>query len=150
MSDKKLKLPDNSMTDAEIRGFMKNYEMKNLTYSELYSIYKKHAFEPNFRTTLFAAMALIIAPSVTNIYYMYRPNATMARIAPYAVPIVCAVQYFAALTYDIQNFCFKESDDSETVRRKILNLSSLEGWDSRFKKLGDEIEYYSKSIELQK
>lgn len=125
MSSSKLSLPDHSMTDAEIRGLMKNYEIKNLTYSDLYNIYKKNALGPNFRTTLFAAIALIIVPSITNLYYMYKPNGMFARIAPFAIPVVCAVQYFAALTYDIQNFCFKESDDSETVRRKILTLSNV-------------------------
>jgi hypothetical protein len=45
---------------------------------------------------------------------------------PFAMPVICIAQYIAAITYDMQNFCFKDTDDSQTLRKKYLILSALE------------------------
>lgn len=84
-----------------MKQFINRYELKNLTYREIYEIYSRHALEAPFRTTMYSALALVFLPGITNIYYMFKPNAMMARIAPFAMPIICITQYIAAFKYDI-------------------------------------------------
>jgi hypothetical protein len=55
---------------------------------------------------------MIFAPSITNIYYTFRPNASLSKIMPFAVPVICVIQYASAVKYDLENFCFKETDDA--------------------------------------
>lgn len=74
--------------------------------------------DPNFRTTMYSAIIMILLPGMTNIYYTFKPQATLAKVMPFVVPVVCLAQYIAALRYDLENFCFLERDDSETLRKK--------------------------------
>lgn len=104
---------------------MRIYELKKLTYQQIYSLYTRNALSPAFRTTMYSAIILILCPSLTNVYYMFRPNSMFARVMPFIVPVVCVAQYMAAFRYDLQNFCFMEGDDSAKLRRKyeiIVNL----------------------------
>lgn len=75
--------------------------MKELNYTELWNIYSKNALSSHFRTTMYSALILIIFPSLTNVYYTFRPNATMAKMMPFVMPVVCMAQYIAALKYDL-------------------------------------------------
>lgn len=50
---------------------------------------------------MYSAMILIIMPSLTNIYYTFKPQATLAKVMPFVVPVVCIAQYLAALRYDL-------------------------------------------------
>jgi hypothetical protein len=45
---------------------------------------------------------------------------------PFAVPVICLAQYVAAMKYDLESFCFQDSDNAEIMRNKYLTLSSLE------------------------
>lgn len=40
------------------------------------------------------------------------------------MPIICISQYLIVLRHDMENFCFMEGDDSETVRRKYKDIIS--------------------------
>lgn len=67
----------------------------------MYQIYSKHALEAPFKTTMYSALALVFLPALTNVYYTFRPNAMLVRVAPFAMPVICLVQYLAALKYDL-------------------------------------------------
>lgn len=86
--------------------------MKKLSYQQLLNIYRKYAFTPHFNNTLYAAIILITVPSLTNIFYMFKPNSLFSKVVPFAMPIICLGQYFVAFKYDMENFCFKQTDDS--------------------------------------
>jgi hypothetical protein len=55
---------------------------------------------------MISAIILIICPALTNLYYLYRPNAMMAKIAPLAVPVICIAQYMVCIRSDLEAFCF--------------------------------------------
>lgn len=69
---------------------------------------------------------MLTVPSLTNLYYTFRPNGTFARVMPFAVPVVCVVQYCMAMRYDLENFCFLDTDDSAVLRQKYLTLKKVE------------------------
>lgn len=106
--------------------FLKTHESKNKTYSELWQIYRKNAISPEFRGSMYSALALIILPSATNLYYTFKPNALFAKVMPIVMPVVCLAQYLAMVKYDLEGLCYKKGDDAETVRRKFRMINQLE------------------------
>jgi hypothetical protein len=72
---------------------------------------------------MYASLILIFVPSITNIYYTFRPNSSLAKVMPFAMPVICLTQYLGAMKYDLENFCFQESDSAETLRKKYIMLS---------------------------
>lgn len=108
----------------------------------MFDIYSKHALEPPFRTTMYSAMVLILLPSLTNVYFTFKPNATLARVLPLAMPLVCLAQYYMAFRYDLENFCFLDSDDSALMRQKYITLKRVELPDISIDKIEREIQAF--------
>jgi len=60
---------------------------------------------PHFANTFKAAVFMLTLPSLTNIYYMMRPNSMLAGIMPFAVPLLCLGDYIYFLNKDFEAYC---------------------------------------------
>ncbi len=100
----------------------RQYELKKLSLSEMYKIYKKNAFTPYFDNTLKSALVLIFLPALTNLYYTFRPNSPLVGLMPFAMPFICLSQYFYIINRDFEKFCFNNSQDSKELREKYKIL----------------------------
>lgn len=84
----------------------------------MYKIYAKNAMSPYFENTLKSALVLIFLPSLTNLYYTFRPNSPLSGVMPYGMFLMCLGQYFYVINKDLENFCFTNSEDSKELREK--------------------------------
>ncbi len=75
---------------------------------------------------MYSALTMIFLPAFTNVYFTFKPQALFAKIAPIFMPIICISQYLIVLRHDLENFCFMEGDDSETLRRKYKDIISFD------------------------
>jgi hypothetical protein len=79
---------------------------------ELVVLYSKHFFSDHFALTFKAAVALLVIPSLTNIYYALRPNSIFSGIIPYAMPLICLTNYIYFFNKDMQQFSLTNEPDA--------------------------------------
>jgi uncharacterized membrane protein YoaT (DUF817 family) len=79
-------------------------------------VYSRHFFTEHFASTFKAAVALIVLPSLTNIYYALRSHSLLSGAMPFAVPLVCLTNYIYFLNKDMQQFALTSHPDAEDVR----------------------------------
>lgn len=68
---------------------------------------------------MYSAITLLAFPTLTNLYYSTKPTAKFAKVIPVLVPFVCIAQFLAVLKYDLEKFCYKDTDDLSTVKSKF-------------------------------
>lgn len=123
----------------EVKEFLRKYELKNLTYSQLIDIYQRNAFEPPFQNTLYSSLFLLFAPALTNVYYTFRPNSPLSKIMPFVMPVVALTQYAYFLREDMETFCFEGGDDAKLMREKYHILAYYENKTRRLLELEKDI-----------
>ena len=99
-------------------SFIRSYELKQHALKELVKIYANHFFEEHFSSTFKAAIALLVVPSLTNIYYSIRPHSLLAGIVPFAMPIIFLTNYVYFFNKEMQQYSHTDEPDAEEARKQ--------------------------------
>lgn len=101
------------------------------------NVYHRNILTPHFRRTNMAAVALILLPGFTNLYYMFRPHSSLVNIMMYrlcycrfGMPIACFLNFGYVLNQDLYRFVKEaKSLDARLLleRFKFLYVEKTEG-----------------------